>query len=295
MGAGSLRLLLLLQQLVSASQPSHEQPSNISRGITNSFGVFQAHYTSINPPLSDVSSIAWVGSTQAFLLLFIAPICGRLCDAGYARLLIRVGTVLIVAGILCTSYAKTFLPTIFAQGILTGLGLGMLFTPSMAILPPYFREGRRRATAVGLAVSGSGLGGVVYPILVRKAMARYGFGWSQRAMLLVVLATQTLPCALVCQRSGIPTRSFRSGSLVDLPALRNVRFVVFCAGAFFTILGLFEPYFFLEIWAKSVPVKLGFEPYYLVSVMNAGGTLGRVFPCLIAGYVPSSSLPAPRY
>ena len=257
--------------------------SNPHRGIVTSFGVFQAYYSTTTPPLSGVSAISWIGSTQTFLLLFIAPVSGRLCDAGYAHLLIRLGTALLAAGILGTSFSRAYSQVICTQGIAMGLGFGMLFTPSMAVLPPYFGA-RGRGVAIALAIAGSGFGGIVYPVLVRTVLATHGFGWSQRAMLLVVLATQVLPCALLRQRPGIPRRAFRLANVVDFSPLRDPRFAVFCAGVFVTFLGLFSPYFFLELWAQRLPVKLGFEYYYLASVMNAGGTFGRMFPAVISGY-----------
>ena len=74
----------------------------------------------------------------------------------------------------------------------------------------------------------------MYPVLVRTVLATHGFGWSQRAMLLVVLATQVLPCALLRQRPGIPRRAFRLANVVDFSPLRDPRFAVFCAGVFVT-------------------------------------------------------------
>lgn len=43
-----------------------------------------------------------------------------------------------------------------------GIGLGLTFVPSMSILVMHFE--RRRALASGIALSGSSIGAVVFPI-----------------------------------------------------------------------------------------------------------------------------------
>jgi nitrate/nitrite transporter NarK len=54
---------------------------------------------------------------------------------------------------LCTEFWQALL----AQGFVIGLGGGMLFVPSVAILPTYFSS--KIGLAIGLAASGSSMGG----------------------------------------------------------------------------------------------------------------------------------------
>lgn len=76
---------------------------------------------------------------------------------------------------------------------MTGVGGGLLFTPSMGIVGTYFST--RRAIAIGLATTGNSAGGMVYPIMVQQLFPKIGFAWTVRvlgflnlALLLVVLA-----------------------------------------------------------------------------------------------------------
>lgn len=49
-----------------------------------------------------------------------------------------------------------------------GIGLGLIFVPSMSVISHYFA--RRRALAIGLAFAGSSIGGVMQPIMVNRLL-----------------------------------------------------------------------------------------------------------------------------
>ncbi len=67
-------------------------------GIINTYGVFQAEYSTGILHNSSQSAISWIGSIQAFLMLLIAVLCGRALDAGYFYTDITAGTFLVVFG-----------------------------------------------------------------------------------------------------------------------------------------------------------------------------------------------------
>lgn len=50
-----------------------------------------------------------------------------------------------------------------------GLGLGLTFLPSLSVVGHHFRA--RRALAVGVAISGSSAGGIVFPIMLNRCAA----------------------------------------------------------------------------------------------------------------------------
>ena len=130
-------------------------------GYISSFGLFQAFYaTTLNRPSSDIS---WVGSIQIFLLFFIGTISGRAMDAGYFRSLIISGCSMQLLGVFATSGATKYWQLFLAQGLVQGLGNGLLFTPTVALVSVYFST--RRAFALGLTACGAPVGGVVFPLV----------------------------------------------------------------------------------------------------------------------------------
>lgn len=66
------------------------------------------------------------------------------------------GSAAAVFGMMMTSICKEYWQVVLAQGVVTGIGLGSMLLPSVAIMPQYFKT--RRAFATGIAASGSSLG-----------------------------------------------------------------------------------------------------------------------------------------
>ena len=79
-------------------------------GLSNSFGVYQTEYSRTLLASSTQSQIAWIGSLQAFLMLFCSVLAGRALDAGYFYIDISVGIFLQVFGMMSESAPTTFLP-----------------------------------------------------------------------------------------------------------------------------------------------------------------------------------------
>ncbi|KAF4922360.1 Fujikurins efflux protein [Colletotrichum viniferum] len=132
-------------------------------GVINSFGVFQSYYvTALDRPPSDIS---WIGSIKVFLLFFIGTFTGRLTDAGFFRPLAISGAILFltVTETLATSACPKYWQIFLAQGFCVGIGSGCLFCPAVAIVSTYFNK--RRSLAIGITACGSGVGGILYPVL----------------------------------------------------------------------------------------------------------------------------------
>jgi MFS family permease len=100
------------------------------------------------------------------MVLLMGTISGPVFDRGYLRTLIIIGTVLIVFGHMMLSLCHTYWECLLAQGFTIGIGAGCLYIPSLAIMPQYFSS--RIGLAIGLAASGSSMGGIIYPIMFYK-------------------------------------------------------------------------------------------------------------------------------
>lgn len=194
-------------------------------GYISSFGVFQTFYTSMLD--RSPSDISWIGSVQIFLLFFIGVAAGRISDAGYFRQLVVLGFILQMIGIFTTSAATQYWQIFLAQGICMGLGNGCLFCPSLAVVSTYFSK--RRALAIGIISSGTGLGGIVFPLIVRQLLPSIGFGWTVRTIGFVQLVT--LGAALLALKPRVPPR--KSGPLFEFSAFKDAEYSLYVCGAFF--------------------------------------------------------------
>ncbi|KAI0024611.1 putative monocarboxylate permease [Xylariomycetidae sp. FL0641] len=256
-------------------------------GLLNTFGIFQSEYASgVLAGAASASAISWIGSLQAFLMLVVGVLCGRALDAGYFYADISVGVFLEIFGMMMTSLSTEYYQVILAQGVAVGIGAGMVFIPSVAIVGTYFTT--RRSTAMGLAATGSSLGGIVYPVALKKLIGAVGFPWAVRAMAFIMLGT--LAVAVAVMRPRLPPR--KSGPLVDVDALRSPVFATWLLAVFFTFLGLYIPFFYVEQYARSIGVGDDLA-FYLLIIMNAASVPGRIFPSMMADKVGNMSIMIP--
>lgn len=81
---------------------------------------------------------------------------GPMFDVGYFHSLIYTGSFLIVLGTMLLSLCTAYWQIMLTQGICVGLGSGLIFVTSVAIVAAAFTK--RRAIAIGLVASASSVG-----------------------------------------------------------------------------------------------------------------------------------------
>jgi MFS family permease len=197
-------------------------------GWLNSFGAFQSYYTTTILPDVSPSAISWIGSLQACLTTCIGAFTGRLLDAGHFRPTFAVGAAIQLTGLFAMSAAASpqYWHLMVTQGLLTGLGGGILFTPSIALVATWFSS--RRGLAIGLVTTGNSAGGIVYPVIVRELIPRIGFQWTARVLGFVNLTCFAVAFALL--RSRLPPR--RSGPILELSAFKEGVYVTYVLALF---------------------------------------------------------------
>ena len=197
-------------------------------GYINSFGVFQTYYVIAlkEPP----SAISWVGSVQIFLLFFIGTFSGRATDFGLFRATFILGSMCQLLGVFMTSLSTKYWHLFLAQGILTGLGNGLVFCPVISMISTYFDK--KKALALGLVASGTATGGLVFPVIVQQLLPRIGFPWTVRVIGFVMLAIMTVTMSFTKPR--LPPR--KSGPLVEWTAFQELPYAFFALGTFGTVL-----------------------------------------------------------
>jgi MFS family permease len=131
-----------------------------SRGFTLTYGAFQAYYREVLLSSNSQSSISWIGTIQAWLLIFVGVLSGPLFDLGYFRSMLIVGNFLVVFGIMMLSLSTTYWQVFLSQGVCMGLGAGLLYIPSLALVGVWFDK--KRALALGIVMSGIAVGGIIY-------------------------------------------------------------------------------------------------------------------------------------
>ncbi|KAL9019893.1 MAG: hypothetical protein Q9185_002835 [Variospora sp. 1 TL-2023] len=243
-------------------------------GLINSFGVFQTYYiTALNHPPSDIS---WIGSIQIFLLFFVGTFSGRATDYGLFRTTFILGSILQLVGVFMTSLSTRYWQLILSQGIATGLGNGLLFCPSLAVLSTYFSS--KRAVAIAIAASGSATGGLVFPAIVQQLLPMIGFGWTVRVLGFVILGLQIIAFALAKPR--LPPR--KSGPIVEWSAFRELPYTLFSIGMFLTFWGLYFAFYYVGSFGRDILGISQEESINNLLIMNGVGLVGRMVPAFFA-------------
>jgi len=222
------------------------------------------------------SNISWIGAIQAFLLLIVGVVTGPVFDAGGFYILIALGSFLVVFGLFMTSLCTQYWQVMLAQAICIGLGSGCLFIPSVAIVSTYFTT--KKSFATGIVASGSSLGGVIYPIIFAQLQPKIGFGWATRVIAFIALAGLLLSC-LVMRVRITPTQKRR---LLDLSAFKEVPYTMFSFGEFFGFMGLYIPFFYVQLYAQEQGTMTDHLAFYLLAILNAASAFGRIMPNFLA-------------
>ncbi|CAI4214667.1 unnamed protein product [Parascedosporium putredinis] len=226
-------------------------------GLVNCIGVFQD----------------WILSIQVWLMTFPAFIFGRIFDAYGPRWLLIGGTITYIFGLMMTSLSTKYYQLILAQGIVASIGSSAIFNATLSSVVGWFLK--RRATALGITVSGSSVGGVVGPIMLRRLINSIGFPWAVRSLAFLYLGLLAVACATV--RSRLPHRRAPFVLKEYLAGLREPVFAVTCAGFFMFAWGMFLPFTYIILQAQ----EQGMDPsltMYLLPIMNALSILGRILP-----------------
>ncbi|KAI1761436.1 MFS general substrate transporter [Hypoxylon sp. FL1150] len=248
-------------------------------GYSAAFGIYQLYYTeSLQLPSAQIS---WIGSVQIFLNNITCMAAGRLSDMGYARETVLVGSFIALLGTFMTSLATEYWQIFLAQGVCTGVGLGLMYMPTVTIVASYFKQ--KRALALSISSAGTGTGSIIFPAVVQYLIPRIGFPWAVRcagfvALFIIVLANLLLRPRLVSKK--------KAGSLVDWTAFREPPYVIFVTGSFLFYWALYFGYFYINAYAISFASFTPTSAVSLLLITNAVGIPARP----LIGYVADTYL-----
>ncbi len=147
-----------------------------------SFGVF------LKPLISRFgwSRTAISGSVSARSMIsgLIAPVAGSLSDRYGARKFMLMGILIIGISYLLSSQISSLWHLYIFISVLTGIGMGILYTPAIAMATKWF--GAKSALANGIVLSGFGMAQILLPPAATYVIVRYG--WETCFIILAIVA-----------------------------------------------------------------------------------------------------------
>ncbi|KAL4733737.1 monocarboxylate transporter [Aspergillus similis] len=255
-----------------------------SWGVNSAYAVFLAYYLD-NGSFQGASQLdyAFVGSLSLTATFLVSPIATAITHRFGIRKTMFIGTVLETASLLCASAASQIWHLFLTQGVLFGLGMGMLFIPVASVVPQWFTT--RRSLAAGISVSGAGLGGLVYSLATEAAIRNLGLVWTFRVLGILAFTVNTTCVLLIKDRNHKPrNRSTEQEQTaadkaepnvaLELALLKNTNFLLLIGFGAFTVFG----YFILIFSLAHYGTEIGLTPSHasLISALfNLGQGIGR--------------------
>ncbi len=256
----------------------------ISGGVWVAFGVFfESMLTEFGWTRAMLSGAA---SLQLFLMTLLGIAGGRLTDKFGPRPVVTVCGLFLGLGFFLMSRISTVWQLYLVYGVLTGIGMSGLWVPTLSTVSRWFVK--RRGMMTGIALSGSGLGVLVMPLLATRLIITYGWRTAYIiigviAMIVVILATQFVKRdpAQIGQlpdgRNGVEAES------LELPARSLSLGEVIHTRQFWILCAVFGSLWFSEmvIWVHIVihAIDLGIPAISASNIlvfMGGGGIAGRI-------------------
>src|SRR5688572_33326067 len=168
----------------------------VMRGVNGAFGVY---YLALLEEFSwSRSDGATIASANFFVYAIASPLVGLAFDRFGSGILMPLGALLVGGGLVASSFATSLLGMYVSYGVITALGQGALsFVGHNALISFWFV--RRRATAIGIASMGQGVGALIMVPLTQFLISR--IGWRSTLMVtasLILLAV--VPANALLQR-----------------------------------------------------------------------------------------------
>ncbi|KAK6076313.1 major facilitator superfamily transporter [Seiridium cupressi] len=217
-------------------------------GMISAFRVFQTYYESGELFEASSTEISWIGSIHCFLLQLTGLIAGPIYGRGYLRLLLIAGGLMVVFGMMMLSLSNEYWKALLAQAFCVGIGAGLLFLPTVSLIPTWFST--RIGLAVRIASSGSSLGCVIYPIVLYRLISQVDFPWAVRCVGFIALATFLLPLAMMRTRIQAP----KPRAMVDWTAFHDAPFMAFTLGVLLVFIAQSVLIFYISFY----PADRGF-------------------------------------
>jgi MFS family permease len=242
-------------------------------GFPFAFGVFQDYYTT-NAPFAGSSSIAVIGTCAMGLMYLDVPLM-----MAFLRLYPRLGRWSPIAGlmVMClglamSSFSTTVTHLIITQGVFYAIGGSIAYSPCIVYMDEWFVK--KKGLAYGIMWSGTGLAGVVLPLLIQALLDRYGFKTTLRLWAVTVFVL-TAPLAYYI-KPRLPISAATHAKPFDLRFVFTRAFAVHQVANTIQAFGFFLPGIYLPSYARSTLGASGPLSALTVLLVNVASIFGCV-------------------
>lgn len=194
------------------------------------------------------------------------------------------------------SLGTKYYQILLAQGVCSGIGVSAIFQPCKSPFPVWGKDmyvrilewaadeipaitvlhgwfSKKRGAAFGIAVAGSSIGGVIFPIMTSRLVRQVGFGWTMRIGAFIILFL--LAIANLTVRANHPPYPQKVTKEQLLRPFTETEFVFVLLGFFCFTYGIFVPINYLPAQALDAGMRADLVEY-LIPILNAASLFGRI-------------------
>jgi MFS transporter, OFA family, oxalate/formate antiporter len=235
-------------------------------------------------------SVASVFSLTAFIYYTVGVFSGSLADRISTRLVVSAGVVLLALGFFVSSLATGSLHLfIVSFSSLVGLGVGLVYVPTVTAVQRWFV--RNRSTASGIALAGTGLGTFIGPNAAGLLMQHFSWESTLQIFAAGIAVAGILAATLVRsspQELGLlpdgdrqtdsagAARSVAQTGMRLAEAIGTARFWWYFGAIFLGSVGLFLALVHINPYARQLGISPT-ESNLLIGLIGVGNVAGRLF------------------
>jgi MFS family permease len=261
-------------------------------GCNFAFGIYQALYESMskqpgNPFTGkNPAEIDLIGTLSISLMTLGAPLVVQWSKRFSPRTVALVGSVLFSLALELASLGTQLWHFELTQGVMLGMGTCMCYMVPATVTPAWFTS--HRGLAMGIVLSGTGLGGLVWAPALQASNAAIGFRntlrWSGGICFCL------LTCASFAMAWDGATRTRLLGErqqtrlklsgllnvpLVDWRVAKSRRFLASALGAIFQSAAYYTPIFFFAAYASTLGYSDRTSSNF-IAINNACNAVGKI-------------------
>ena len=239
-------------------------------GIAYSFAAFFRSFAA--EFAADRADVSLVFGLSGLLYFLLGAGAGMLADRFGPRVVCATGMLFIAGGLLASSHARS-MPAIYAAwGAGLGIGIGLVYAPSIASVPPWFV--RRRAFAAGIASTGIGVGTLALPLLAAALIDALGWRQALQALAAGVVVVGVGGTLLLRRAPAAAAAGAPAGGMTLREALRSRRFWWMYAACVLAAPAMFIPFAHVSAAARDLGIGDA-RAVGLVGLIGIGSIVGR--------------------
>ncbi|XBW38469.1 hypothetical protein QEN19_004059 [Hanseniaspora menglaensis] len=260
-------------------------------GFINSLGAIEAYISKHQLANVESTTISWIFSLYLAIAFISTILTGAYFDRNGGLKPMIVGTLMYFGGMFAMASCTKLYQFILSFSVVSGMGCGICTTPLVSIVNTHFYV--RRPLANSINTLGGSLGGLIFPITLKKLYSEVGFVWAVR-----IVALFCLFCLIVAtvfakenkksghhQKQEFANRAellkWYFSTCFNIKYLKDWKFVFASLGASFSEVSMTVSATFFTSY--SIMAGNSSSTAYLMStILNAVGIFARLSQGLVA-------------